>query len=393
MRILYIHQYFATPEQGGITRSYEFSKHFISQGHEVIMITSHNNKKYKVENIEGIEVHWIPNYFDNSLSIPGRISSYFKFAFKSLWVSMSIKKIDIMYATSTPLTIGITAMILKIFKRKPYVFEVRDLWPEFPIQMGAIKSKLLQKIAYSLEKNIYKYSESIIALSPGMRDGVIKYNLNKEVSIIPNSSDLDIFYPREIDSNIAEKYKLNRNFNIIHFGSMGIANGLSYIIETAKIAQEKSVDVSFIFIGGGKTESELKELSKKYGLRNVKLLGFLPKHEVSKIVNACDISITSFLDLPILYTNSPNKLFDSLAAGKVCIVNSNGWTRDLVEDNNCGYYVDPNNPEDFLEKIIQIKENPELKKEMEKNARKLAISQFDRKKLSPRILKQLLEAI
>ena len=156
MKILYIHQYFTTPEIGGGTRSYEFSKYFVEHGHEVIMLTSHNEKKFRRQTINGVEVYWISNYYNNQLGIMARIFSFIKFMYKSTWYAMRIKDVDICFATSTPLTVGITAIFLKLLRRIPYVFEVRDLWPEFPIQMGAIKSKILQKIAYHIEHLIYK---------------------------------------------------------------------------------------------------------------------------------------------------------------------------------------------------------------------------------------------
>jgi glycosyltransferase involved in cell wall biosynthesis len=393
MKILYIHQYFTTPELGGATRSYEFSKYFVEHDYEVTMLTSHNEKKFRRQKINDVDVYWISNYYNNQLSIFARVSSFIKFMFKSTWYAMKIKDVDICFATSTPLTVGITALFLKWIKRIPYVFEVRDLWPEFPIQMGAIKSKVLQKIAYHVEYLIYKNAESIVALSSGMKDGVEKYNLNKKISVIPNAADLNLFYPKDKDNDVAKTYGLENKFNIIHFGSMGIANGLEYIINTAKIAQDENIlDLQFIFAGKGRTELDFKKIVLDHSLTNVKFLGHLPKTIVSEIVNICDLSVVTFLDLPVLYTNSPNKLFDSLAAGKICIVNSNGWTRKLVEDYNCGFYVNPSDPSDFLSIIKYIRNNKSLRLDMETNARKLAENEFDRNKLAKCLLEQLVES-
>jgi glycosyltransferase involved in cell wall biosynthesis len=313
---------------------------------------------------------------------------------KSSWQAIKIKNIDICFATSTPLTVGLTALLLKRLRKIPFVFEVRDLWPEFPIQMGAIKSKILQKISYYIENSIYNNSESIVALSPGMRNGIIKYQFDKKISVIPNAADLDLFYPHQNNSTIANEYQLSGKFNIVHFGSMGLANGLEYIINSAELAHKmNNQKLQFIFIGTGKTENNLKKNVHEKNLSNVKFLGHLSKHIVSEIVNICDISIISFLDLPILYTNSPNKLFDSLAAGKVCFVNSNGWTRKLLEENECGFFVDPNDPNDFLTKIEIIKNNSSLRRKMEINARKLAESEFDRKLLAKMVMNQLEDSL
>jgi glycosyltransferase involved in cell wall biosynthesis len=390
MKILYIHQYFTTPQRGGGTRSYEFARYFVEQGHVVAVITAHNKDNYYVENINGIEVHWIPNYYDNSLGFTGRVMSFFLFVVKSIWVSLKIKDVDICYASSTPLTIGVTAIVLKWIKKIKYVFEVRDLWPEYPIQMGIIKNQLLIKCAYAFEKFIYRNAESIVALSPGMREGIVRYNLQKQVSVIPNCSDLHLFYPHETNRNSKRKYGLDGKFNIVFFGAMGRANGLHYIIEAARIFQEKEIpDVQFLFIGKGAVEKELQMLVEKYNLSNVLFLGFLPKIEVVEIVNACDASIITLLNFPVSSASSPNKLFDSFAAGKACLVNINGWIKQLIEENNCGFYVSPDSPMDLFNSVMTLKNNPALQRQMETNARALAEREFDRKKLAEKLLQQI----
>lgn len=354
------------------------------------MIASHNGSNYYIENINGIEVHWIPNYYDNSMGIARRIFSFLLFSAKSIWCCLKIKNIDICYASSTPLTIGLTALALKWIKGTKYVFEVRDLWPEFLIQMGAIKNTVLIRCAYAFEKCIYKNAEAIVALSPGMREGIERYNLKKEVPVIPNCSDLNLFYPHPPNREAELQYGLAGKFNIIHFGALGRANGLQYIISAAKVFKKKGIDdVQFVFVGKGAVEQELKTLAAKYDLKNVRFLGFLPKNEVTEVVNACTMSIITFLDLPVLYTNSPNKLFDSLAAGKICLVNSRGWTKGLVEDNHCGFYVAPDSPTDVFNSVMAVRQNPALQQEMQKNARALAERAFDRRALAAELLQHL----
>ncbi|MCY1546766.1 PEP-CTERM/exosortase A-associated glycosyltransferase [compost metagenome] len=191
-------------------------------------------------------------------------------------------------------------------------------------------------------------------------------------------SKVDEFWPRERNDELMDKLRLKKgSFKIIHFGALGIANGADTIIETAKLMKDND-SVQFIFLGGGSTETRLKALCKSHELKNVLFFPKTPMKETSEIVNCCDASIISFKDLPILYTNSPNKLFDSLSAGKPIIVNSAGWTKDLVEEGQCGVYVDPNRPQDLVEKIIYLKNNAKLCEEMGRNARKLAIERYDK---------------
>ncbi|MBD5183350.1 MAG: glycosyltransferase family 4 protein [Bacteroidales bacterium] len=390
MKIIYIHQYFTTPSEPGGTRSYWISKALVEKGHKVIMITSSN--KYHpnegIENIDGIEVHYIKNEYSNYMSKLAKLKSFGKFLIKSTKEAMKEKDVDVVFATSTPLTVGGVALTLKRLKKWPYVFEVRDLWPEFPIQIGAIKNKTVQKMLRRFEKRIYDRSNHVVALSPGMKDGVIAAGTPEEkVTMVPNMSKPEEFFPHEPNIAVSNEFGIDMSkFNIIHFGSMGRANGLQYIIEAAKVAKERGMsDVEFIFMGDGATLPELEKLVKDYDLKNVRFLGNHPMRTVVEVVNLCDASMTSFLNLPILQTNSPNKLFDSLSAGKPIIVNSAGWTKDLVEKENCGFFVNPDDSADFIDKIALYKDDKEQLKIWGENARKLSETTFDRSILAKRV--------
>jgi glycosyltransferase involved in cell wall biosynthesis len=312
------------------------------------------------------------------MSVIRRLRAFINFMLKATRISLKQKNIELVIATSTPLTVGMPALFLKWLKKVPYIFEVRDLWPEVPIQMGAIRNIFLIKTTRYLEKIIYRNAKHIIALSPGMQDGVLKYVLKEKISMIPNMAKIDVFYPREKNHAFMQKLGLSpHSFKVIHFGALGIANGAATIIESAKLLKNDPT-IEFLFVGGGATEKELVEKCIKYKLNNVKFLGKFAMQETSEIVNLSDISIVSFKDLPILYTNSPNKLFDSLSAGKPIIINSAGWTKNLVEENNCGCYVNPNNPANLAEKIKTLQSNPKLVEEMGRNARLLAETQYDK---------------
>lgn len=390
MKVLYIHQYFKTPSEPGGTRSYWISRELVNRGHQVVVITSTNKNHPNPGRviIDGIEVIYIKNEYNNYMSKLQKINSFVKYMIKSIRLAKCEKDVDVVFATSTPLTVGYVALRLKSIKKWKYVFEVRDLWPEFPIQIGAIRNKFIIKLLRQFEKKIYFNSEYVVALSPGMKEGVVQTGFpEKKCFMIPNMAKPDKFFPREKNSDIANEFGIDLNkFNVIHFGSMGVANGLSYIIEAAKVLSEKNIsDVNFIFMGFGATEPKLKELVNIYKLNNVKFLGNHKMDIVSEVVNCCDASITTFKNLPILQTNSPNKLFDSLSAGKPIIVNSAGWTKDLCEKENCGFFADPENPTDLANKLINIKDNHELLNQWSKNARNLSINVFDKNILAAKV--------
>lgn len=384
MKILYIHQYFITPEQPGGTRSYWFARALIEAGFKVTMLTSRNEQKRNVEReeVDGIEVIYIRNSYSNNMSILRRMFSFVSFMYKSTVVGFKEKNIDFVYSTSTPLTVGIPALFLKWFKNKPFVFEVRDLWPEVPIQMGALKNPFFRFLAKKLEKTIYKNALHIVALSPGMKEGVMQSKIVcKKITVIPNMSKNDKFFPHEENRNLMKQYHLKDDvFYVIHFGAMGIANGLDYIVDAAFALQKEGANgIEFLLVGGGSVEEKLKQKVNQEEIRNIHFLGSFAMDEMSEIVNIADCSIVTFQNLPILRTNSPNKLFDSLSAAKPVIVNSAGWTKNLVEDNHCGAFVDPDKPMELADLLIEWANNKECLKVMGDNARDLAYREFDKK--------------
>ncbi|MHA2282679.1 MAG: glycosyltransferase family 4 protein [Planctomycetota bacterium] len=400
MRILYLHQYFVTRSEVGGTRSYEFARYLQRQGHQVTVVTAtsgnldEERKTHRLE-IDGIEVIELKAGYGNSMqgtkiSYRQRIYKFLAFALSSTNAGLTLRKPDVVFATSTPLTIGIPGLIISKLRRVPLVFEVRDLWPEAPIQLGALKSPSLIKVARWLERTIYSHSAHIIALSPGMRDGIVATGVpGSKVTVIPNSSDLDLFSPSVDGSDYRRKLALNGQFTCVYFGAMGEANGLDFVLDVASELKEREVnDVVFVLHGDGKERQALESRCVTEELSNVIFSNPVPdKGAIAQLASAASVCMTIYKNLPVLYTCSPNKMFDSLAAGKPVLVNMPGWLRELVEQNNAGVFVKPDNPTDFADKVIFLRDNPELCTKYGQNARRLAEEQFARHKLAGQLEK------
>ena len=217
MNILYIHQYFNTPKEPGGTRSYWISKKLVDRGFKVIVITSkRGSDQPRFKTIEGIKIIYVNVSYDQSMNLIQRAYSFLKFTLLSTIEALKIRNVKMVIATSTPLTIGIPALIIKIIKKTPFIFEVRDLWPDVPIEMGAIKNPILIKLLKALEIRLYKESSHIVALSPGMKDGITKYVQPNKISVIPNMAKIAEFWPRNKNLEIMEHLKLGKNqFRII----------------------------------------------------------------------------------------------------------------------------------------------------------------------------------
>jgi len=378
MKIIYIHQYFKTPQEGGAIRSYYLAKGLVDDGFEVEMITAHNESTYRNVSIEGINVHYLPVPYDNGMGFVQRVLAYIKFIQKSKKEIKKIQNADLVYATSTPLTVGIIALWAKRKFNLPYYFEVRDLWPTAPIQVGVVKGAFFKKWLYSLEAKIYKGAEKIIALSPGMRDWIKEVVPEKPVYMIPNMADC-VFFSKEIkDPKLVDFYRINHPFVITYIGAIGASNHLEYFLDIAQEAVNQKLNINFKIVGAGSKASQIKMLSYLKKLENVEFFPHLNKEGVKDILNVSDATYVCFANLPVLGTNSPNKLFDSLASGKLTIVNTDGWTKDLVDDNQCGFYANPLRPEEFIDKIKPFIEQRELLESYKNNARATAEKYYSR---------------
>lgn len=378
MKVLYIHQYFRTPEEGGAIRSYYLARGLVENGIEVELITAHNEPVAVTKNIEGITVHYLPVFYDNEQGFLKRTWAFFRFMGLARNKARKIEDVDLVYATSTPLTIGISALKIKKDLNIPYYFEVRDLWPEAPVQMGAIKNKLLKRYLKNLEKEVYQNASKIVALSPGIKEQIAREDPTKPITIIPNMSDVEFFVPEEKDSNLEEIFDVKNRFVVSYFGTIGLANHLEYLLAAANESLKAGLPVQFLIIGMGAQLIRLKYLVKHFGLTNVKFLPFQNKFNLKRVLNITDAAYVSFARKPIMETNSPNKFFDALAAGKLIITNTGGWVKDIVEESSCGFYYDPDNPQSFVEHLQPYLENADYLVRSQTSARKVAEKKFAR---------------
>ncbi|MEE1877678.1 glycosyltransferase family 4 protein [Altererythrobacter litoralis] len=409
MKILYVHQYFITPAQHGGTRSYEFAKHLMSRGHEVTMITSGlQNTEFPVKagdkvtehDCDGIRVLSIAAGYNDARRGTGmggfaRMRNFLRFANLATKVGKTVAKPDIILCSHTPLTVGLTGIRLKKHFGVPFVFEVRDLWPDALINIGALRNPLAIWFLRRMERRAYDGADHIVALSPGMKLGVCRQGVAEEkVSVIPNSSDLELFHPDIDGSEHRERLGLRGKFTAIYFGAMGLANGLDYALEAANILKRRERDdIVLVLHGEGGMKSDLKARAAHANLTNVIFSDSLPsKQEVSRVVASCDVCMTIYKATKEV-TWSPNKMFDALAAGKPVLINVGQWLGETIEENGCGISCSPEDPTDLADALEKLSADPHLRARMGRNSRALAENEFDRKKLAARLENVLAETL
>jgi glycosyltransferase involved in cell wall biosynthesis len=425
VRILYLHQFFMTREGSGGTRSYEFARRLVAAGHEVTMVTSGDaqagsrsrlrplsgrnldldpggrSRKGSERTVDGIRVVEARGGYGDyvaatSVGYARRLVGFARFALSASLAALRGPRPDVVFATSPPLTMALPAIVASRRWRAPLVFEVRDLWPEAPIQMGALRSPTAQRLARWLERTVYRSATEIVALSPGMRDGIVAAGVSPErIALIPNASDLDLFSPDLDPGDLRARLGIGPgDFVCAYFGTMGEANDLTQVVEAAALIDAGESDggrrIVFVLQGDGKRRAALEADVRRRGLGNVVFAPAGDKLAAARLAAASEACMTIFKDVPILATNSPNKLFDTFAAGRPAIVNTDGWQRVLVEEHAAGVFARPGDAPDLADRVRELAADPQRVRRYGANARALAEREFDRELLAER-LRGLLE--
>lgn len=393
MKILYFHQHFSTPKGSAGIRSYAMAQSLIRNGHQVTMVcgsfgagqtglTQPFNKGMRRGMVDGIDIIEFELPYSNALSFLKRILIFFSFAFKSIKVALT-EQYDVVFATTTPLTAGIPGIFAKWFRRKPFVFEVRDLWPELPKAMGVIKNPIVLWMMSVLEWTSYHSADRLVGLSPGIVDGIIKRGIAPEkVASIPNGCDLDIF-ASEHQAWRPEGVKPT-DLMAIFTGTHGLANGLNAVLDAAvELKKRQRTDIKLVLVGDGMQKKALLERATELQLDNVIFHDPVNKAKLAGLMASADIGLQILANVPAFYYGtSPNKFFDYISAGLPVLNNYPGWLAELITKEQCGFAVPPENPQAFADALEQAANQRERLIEMGRNGQQVAREQFNRSILS-----------
>jgi glycosyltransferase involved in cell wall biosynthesis len=394
MRILYFHQYFVTPGMAGGTRSYQMARRLIERGHQVTMVCgtapgrglglpgnfAHGLRRGTIEGIDIIEVNLSYSNYDNFIK---RTVTFMRFATRCIRIALTAD-FDLLFATSTPLTIGLPGIIMKLFRNRPFVFEVRDLWPELPRAMGVIKNRLILALMSCLEWMCYRQADAVIALSPGMLEGIrLRSRPGLPIAMIPNGCDLELFRPGRRET-LSLAGVGPGDLAAVFTGAHGIANGLDAVLDAAVILQAQGrEDIKLVFVGDGKMKPRLVARAGRENLKNCLFIDPMPKRELNALVGAADVGLMVLANVPAFYYGtSPNKFFDYIASGLPVLNNYPGWLADLIAEYQCGVVVPPDDPGAFAAGLARLADDPERRRKMGINARKLAETRFNRAELA-----------
>lgn len=397
MKILYFYQYYATPKGSWGTRVHEFAQEWVKQGHEVQVVTSiYSKSDLKAEkfiehqNFEGVDVTIINVRIDNKQPFLKRIYTFLTYAICSIWYALTAKA-DVVIASSGPITVGIPGLVAKYLRGKKLVFEARDLWPEGAIELGLIKNKFFQKMAYALESRCYKASSLVVALSIGMRQNIERRFPGIRVIDVTNAANIPLFSSKVNFEN--RGILLSRKY-AIYTGNIGPVNNSLWLLEAAKVLQKRGrTDIKILMVGEGQQREQIEEEIHNHNLQTLLIWGLMPKKDLVGLIQNAMVSLVPLKGTPVLDTSSPNKFFESLAAGIPVIQNTQGWMKDFLIENEVGFTLDPNDPKQLADKLIELDTQQEKLEEMGKKAEILAAQLFDKDYLAQKMLKGILEAI
>ena len=400
MKILFITDNFPPEVNAPATRTFEHCKEWVKKGDEVTVITcapnfpkgkvykGYKNKLYQKEKIEGIKVIRVWSYISANEGFAKRIIDFLSFAFMAFWVGL-FKKTDVIIATSPQFFTTWTAETLATLKRKPWVFELRDIWPESIRAVGAISgdSKIF-KFLEKLELRLYKRSSRVVSVTESFKKNLIKRGIDGEkVKVVLNGANLERFSKMEKDAALVEKYNLEGKFVVGYVGTHGMAHKLDFILNSWP---KDNPDFYLILMGDGAEKAKLVELSQTLNITNISFIPSMLKEDVPAYLSLMDVSLVPLKKSVLFKTVIPSKIFENSAMQIPILLGVEGESADIIQKYNAGLCFEPENKEDFLTQLNLLKDDKTIYENCQEGCLTLA-KEFDRKKMAEKMRKFLLE--
>lgn len=398
MKILFITDNFPPEVNAPATRTYEHCKHWVEAGEEVTVITcapnfprgkvfeGYRNKLYQREMIDGIKVVRVWSYMSANEGFAKRILDYLSFAFMAFWAGL-FRRTDIIIATSPQFFTTLTGFGLSLFKRKPWVFELRDLWPESVAAVGAMKHSKALKVFERMEMFMYRRADLIVPLTPAFKQSLASRGIDGvKIRVVTNGANMALFTARPKDVKLLDQLGLKGKFVVGYIGTHGMAHSLNFVIRT--IAQLKDNSVHFLFIGDGAEKESILSLAKELDVQNATFLDSIPKESVPVFLSIVDAVLVPLRKSETFKTVIPSKIFEAAAMEKPIILGVDGQAREIIEGENAGIYFEPENAQELLEVIARLSSDPSLRSDLVEGCRRLA-KKYNRSVLADNMLSHL----
>jgi glycosyltransferase involved in cell wall biosynthesis len=390
MKILLLNQAFVSPDEPGHTRHFEMAQYLRDHGHELVIVASDLNYQtgqrtverhgvFTEQMIDGVRV--LRSYIYPTLhrSYFWRIVSFFSFMFSSVWTALSVKDADLIMGTTPQIFQAVSAWFVAFVRNKPFLLEVRDLWPEFGISMGVITNPIVIALTRWLEKFLYARATHILVNSPAYKEYMVTKGVPaSKITYIPYGTDVDMFNPNVDGLSVRKKLSLEDKFVVLYAGALGQANDIYTVLCAAKHLNEED-QIRFVFWGDGKERPNLQSEAERLDLKNVIFAGVCPKKEMPFVIASSDVCLAILQNVPMFRTTYPNKVFDYMAAARATVLVIDGVIREVIESSKGGVFVEPANDELLAKTILELSKDPQRVKQMGTNARAYLVKNLDRR--------------
>ncbi len=390
MRVLLIHQAFASPDEPGGTRHYELARYCMERGHRFTIVAgslsylsgepfSKEKGLVSDQDVDGIRVLRAYIYPSLHRSFFWRVVSFISFMFTSIWAALQVGRVDVVMGTSPPIFQAVSAWVISAIRRRPFLLEIRDLWPEFAIDMGVLKNPVLIALSRWLERFLYARATHLLVNSPAYRDYLLGKGLPAtKITLVPNGVDPEMFDPAARGEEVRRSLGLDEKFVVAYAGALGQANDIATLLEAADRLRHEP-GIHFLLVGDGKERTNLEGLAKQKELPNVTFTGSMPKSHMPNILAASDACVAILKDIPMFRTTYPNKVFDYMAAGRPTILLIDGVIRQVVESAGGGVFVPPGDGAALAESVRELSRDSLRAERMGVAAREYITRRFNRR--------------
>jgi glycosyltransferase involved in cell wall biosynthesis len=401
MHILIIHQAFAALDEPGGTRHYEMARYLAAQGHKITVIASSvsyltgafipKGEETGVLGVGDINIVRASAYGAHHKSFFHRLLAFFSFMLSSFFLGLRVRDVDVIWGTSPPIFQGFTAWKLAWLKGARFLFEVRDLWPQFAIAVGVLKNPIPIRLSEWLERFLYRRADRVFVNSPGFLEHVSSRGA-KRVDLVPNSADPSMFDPSDDGTAFRRSHHLEDKFVVLYAGAHGISNDLDVVLDAAQLLTGEK-DIQIVLLGDGKEKPDLQARAAALELSNVTFIPPLPKTDIPAALAGADACLAILKPLDEYKTTYPNKVFDYMAAGRPVILAIDGVIREVVEAAGCGLFVKPGRPAELAAGIRELAGNRTQARLMGLQGRRYLEQNFSRAAMGEKLLKLLEELV
>ena len=402
MHILLIHQAFAALNEPGGTRHHELARRLVKRGHRVTIIASpvsyltgarrSDQHAFIVRSdLEpGIRLLRCHTYHALHRSFVHRVFSFFSFMVSAFIAGLEVRDVDLVWGTSPPIFQGVTAWLLARLKRVPFLFEVRDLWPEFAIAVGVLTNPVIIRISLWLEGFLYRHADRVVINSPGFREHVQQRGARR-IECVPNGSDPSMFDPADRGEAFRKEHDLKDKFVVMYAGAHGLSNDLGVLLAAARLVQDRP-EIRVVLLGDGKEKANLQAQAAEMGLSNVSFVASVPKELMTGAMAAADACVAILKPLEAYKTTYPNKVFDYMCSGRPIVLAIDGVIRQVVEAAGCGIFAQPGDPQSIAQAMRNLADDPQQSRLMGLKGPPYVQAHFNRQMLAGR-LADIMEAM